>query len=585
MSNQEAQDLFATATPGPQDNEIKIDSKEETRLFNLVFSLAGHLKRLFILPEDSKPTADEFIQFALATIISRGTLLLFSPPGYAKSTFMTMIAKFFGILEAYPHWMVTGSMQTSEEHLVGAIDHYRAINSGEKNVEWAQFLSSPLRCLDELDKFNQYSLNAYLPVLAQGIALVGSSRNQVGKSAHILAMNSPDTPGSANFEISEYLKDRVDIELRFPDNSFVEDIRILDVTFAEDEEDLVQAMPTEATPADLIALFKVVSSIQPSEQAKMSAGLYKAVTNYCKKGAKTENKTFPGCCDECELAKAEHKLPCSKVSAISIRAAQSAIRVGKGLAFLQNKSRVEKAHIDAIFPYVMAHRVNYVGDIPHSRLHKAHQFFKDEMQPSVQRVFQIMTKPEKLLADPKQLKMLESSPNPLIAKAIAMVKSTLDKITANKLCTLGFSGAAELKDALVKMALSTSQKNLVNQMLLAKQTVYLEAAEELLDNSEFRDQFKSPAPEDEPYLSSRAWDEIAAEGRATQAFAAEMGVDINYNDGILSVMFETPESADEFADRITKKAPTGWIRKLCSYETQGLTDRIQKEGFMEGVTE
>lgn len=566
------------------------EAKSEQELYQLVVSLVTHLQRLFVLPQDSIPSSGEFLKLVVSTVISRGSLLLFSPPGYAKSTLINLIAKFFGIIEEYPHFMVTGSMQTSEEHVVGAVDHYRAINTGEKNVEWAYFLDSPLRAMDELDKFNQYSLNAYLPVLAQGVALVGSHRKKVRKVAHIMAMNSPDSPGSANFQIPEYMKDRVDIELRFPDNSFVEDEKILDLTFGEDQEDLVEAMPTEGTPEDLLALYDLVSSVEVSENAKKAAAIYKGITNFCKKGAKSENKTFPGCCADCELSKAkEDKIPCSLVSALSIRAAQSAVRVGKGIAFLESRQRVEKSHIDMVFPYVMSHRVSYVGEIPDNRLRKAKTFFDHTLKAAGTTIYNIIVEPEKMITSPEMRDRFEKSANPLIQQAMSAVKEKLDGINANVLETLGQASTGVLKEVLAKFKLDTSQKNLVKQMLLARQTIYLELQdEEMLEDESFRSIFATPAPSCEPYLSDRGWEEVAAEGKVTSAFSG-VGVDINYDKTtkILSVQYEGSEYADDFTQHLNDvltSGEVGWLARIRNpYEMFGIMAQIEKAGFMKGV--
>jgi len=584
---QPVQRVTEKKTPKLKSAKKAAEGKSEQELYQLVVSLIGHMKRLFVLPNDSMPSADDFLKLAIASVVSRSTLLLFSPPGYAKSTFINMIAKYFGILESHPHFMITGSMQTSEEHIVGAVDHYKAINTGEKNVEWAPFLDSPFKGMDELDKFNQYSLNAYLPVMAQGVALVGSHRKKVQKVAHILAMNSPDSPGSANFQIPEYLKDRVDIELRFPDNSFTEDERILDVTFDEDQEDLVESMPTEATYEDLLALYHLVSSVEPSEQAKKAAGLYKHLTNFCQKGAKSENKTFPGCCADCELAQCEDQLPCSQVTSLSIRAAQSSIRVGKGLAFLENCQRVEKSHVDMVFPYVMSHRVTYVGEIPHNRLLKAQEFFHKTLKPAATNIFNILVTPEKMITSPEQRQRFEKSANPIIQKAMAMVTAQLDKVSANILDNLGYAKTQVLREVHDKHKLSTSQKNLVKQMLLARQTVYLEMVDEdLLMDSDFRQVFTTPAPACQPYLSDRAWDEVASQGRVTSAFSSNVGVDLNYDQTtkVLSVQYEVPEAGDEFAEVFQGElAKQEWTVNLCCpYEQMGISQQVEKAGFYKG---
>lgn len=531
----------------------------------ILAALSDNIRKLIRLPEDCTPKGSQVLNAVIAAALTRSTLILHGPPGCAKSTVIKLIAKAFGITG---QWRVNGTAGTKEEDLVGGLD-LAELTKGGRKVLFSPFTETPMALLDEVDKINPYSMAALLPLLAEGEARVGTECKRVPKRFFAMTMNPP-AAGQGNFELPEALKDRADLEIHFPPTSFIELVDIYDKVLSN-EGDLVAAMPTLGTPEDLAALQKAAARIEVSKEALILASLYVNASSVCKKDAKQELRTFPACCVQCELAEAT--LPCAKMTPMSARAGISALNLAKGLAFMRGASKAEPRDVDEIFPFVMSHRTSFVNEVVDSKRAFVVNFF-GRLKGAVTPALKVATDPSAINAE--DLEIYQKSADPLVRLAIKYRQEDLGQIGEKLKTKLRGMNAKELKDNKRKGGLTMADRNLIDQMIIARKTVHLDIADEtILEDREFRDLFTSP--EGEPYLSADSWEDLVNEGRISQAsLLGFLGVDMAFEDGVLMVMFEEADSADAFRTRL-KEADKKNL--LCPYRAAGLIPQLEEAGF------
>lgn len=533
----------------------------------LLSALCENLRKLIRLPEDSTPKGSQVINTIIAAVITRSTLILHGPPGCAKSTVIKLIAKGFGITGS---WRVNGTAGTKEEDLVGGLD-LAELTKGNRKVLFSPFIESPMALLDEVDKINPYSMAALLPLLAEGEARVGTECREVPKRFFAMTMNPP-APNQANFELPEALKDRADAEVFFPPTSFIELVDIYDSVLSNEGE-LVAAMPTLGAPKQLHALQQRVAQVAVSREAKLWASLLVNASTICKKDAKQEMKTWPACCADCELAEAT--LPCSKISPMSARAGISALNLAKGLSFMRGAYQVEPKDVDEVFPFAMSHRTSFVNEAMDSKRAFIINFFA-RLKGAVTPAYKIATDPSAIQAE--DLEAFKKSADPLVRLAIKYRQEDLGQIGEKIKSKLRGMSAKQLKDAKRKGGLTMADRNLIDQMIIARKTIHLDTKDEaVLEDGEFRALFTSP--EGEALFSPDNWEDVVNEGRISQtSLLGYLGVDMVYENAVLILMFEDADSADAFRIRLQQAAP--WLAQLCPYqEASGLAPKLDEAGF------
>lgn len=544
-----------------------------TREYQIVHKLVDQLKQLVHLPENATPTKERIINAFVAAVITRSHIILHGPPGCAKSTIVKLVAKAFGIEGGL--WRVNGTLGTKEEDLVGGLDLV-ALTCHQRAVFYAPFVDAPIRLLDEANRINEFATSPLLPLLGEGEARIGGTDyKKVPKRFTAFTINPPE-PGQGNFDLTKPLRDRMDLEMHFPDIGF-EEMELVLENNEKSRDDLVQAMPVLGSPDDLYAIQKIVEAIPVAPEALTAIGLYFEATRSCKKDAKAELRNFPACCAECEMA--ESSFPCSKVTPLSPRAGISAKNLAKGMAFLRRAPEAGKSDVDDIFPFVLSHRVSFPNQaIDNLRTH-VFSFFVT-LQAEVNYAFQLLTAPENLQEEElKQARSraAEKNGNPLVKKVLMLQRTKTRLTDAGEQLKKQLAGmkAPELKKIITKSGLTMAERQLVERMILARKLVHLQVGEDALKYQPFRDLFTSP--EGQPYFEAAAWDDVVWDGKIGQGSLLG-GLDMQYRESILSVQFDDADQAEAFTERL--RQAKGDFTLLCPYEQAGLRADLEKAGIL-----
>lgn len=544
-----------------------------TREFTIVRQLVDHLKELVNLPENTTPCRDRIIDVFVASVITKSHIILHGPPGCAKSTIVKLVAKAFGVDGGL--WRVNGTLGTKEEDLVGGLDLV-ALANHKREVFYAQFVDSPIRLLDEANRINEFATSPLLPLLGEGEARVGGTDyKKVPRRFTAFTINPPE-PGQGNFDLTKPLRDRMDLEMHFPDIGF-EEMELVLANNEKSKDDLVTAMPVLGTPEDLFAIQQLVEQIPVAPEATTAISLYFEATRMCKKYAKEEMRNFPACCADCEMA--ESSFPCSKVTPLSPRAGISAKNLAKGMAFLRKSPEAQKSDVDEVFPFVLSHRVSFPNQtIDNLRTH-VFSFFAT-LQSEVNYAFKLLTAPEHLQEEElksAQARSAEKNGNPLVKKVLLMqrTKTKLGNAGEQLKKKLLNMTAAEMKKAVTKSGLSMAERQLVERMILARKLVHVSVDEPVMKEKAFRDLFTSP--EGEPFFDAAAWDDVTWDGKIGQGSLLG-GLDMQYQDKVLTVQFDDADQADAFNERLQKARDNFAV--LCPYTQTGMLPDLIKAGIL-----
>lgn len=545
----------------------------------LAKSLIDNLLKLIKLPQDATPNSETIIHTIVAAVLTRSTLLLHGPPGCAKSTAIKMIAKAFGVTG---QWRINGGVDTKEEDLVGALDIVAMTNGEGRKVIFSPLMSSPMMLIDEIDKIPSFCQAPLLPVLAEGEARVGTECQIVPPRFTAMTMNPP-APGQGNFELPEAIKDRLDLEIRFPSTTFAELTDIFS-NVMDNQGDLTKAMPTLGSMEELKALQDQVAALPITREAKVAAAMYIHASTACCKDAKVEMINFPACCSDCEFANSSFY--CSKIAPLSARTGLSALKVAKGIAYLRGSKQVEKQDVDKVFPMVMSHRVNFIN-VPVDSFRIFVPEFFGRLSKEVQRAFDVVMDPDttiKKAMEQGSLDRLKETTDPLLRQAVKMAEASMARVGDNVKADLGTMDTHSLKQA-KRMFKEPVERSMIDSMIIARSTVSITIPnEDLLMDQMFRDTFSTP--DGEPFVTSLKWDELAAEGQATQgSLGLGLGVDMFYANGKLNVEFSDGSHADLFRAEVQAALPSFGSELLCPYAVAGHTDKLIELGFLSNPEE
>jgi len=153
----------------------------------------------------------------LNAIVEKGTMLLYGGHGGGKTTLSKYLGQLFCHLskEKIEDCILRGHPQLTEEKILGSLDLVEMMNpslikGGKIKVIWNDFVDSPWKIIDEINRLSPYAQNILLSLLAEGTVKYQNQTKVLSPFSLYATMNPKD---SGNFELSLPFLDRFALAL------------------------------------------------------------------------------------------------------------------------------------------------------------------------------------------------------------------------------------------------------------------------------------------------------------------------------------------------------------------------------------
>jgi len=292
-------------------------------------------------------------------LVDRGTMLLYGGHGGGKTTLAKYLGQVFHKLskDAIEDCILRGHPQLTEEKILGSLDIAQLTRAKELNADkkvdviWNDFVDSPWKIIDEINRLSPYAQNILLSLLAESSVKYHNESKRLGNFTLFATMNPTDI---ASHEMSLPFKDRFALALpiTMPDYESLSTIGKKDKSSKQDD------LSTYLIDFDLKTAQEEIKEIRYSEEAELFINVIIASYRLCDRISKESNETITiekGLCNNCRYNVTEKV--CSKiVHPLSVRVKEDLYRYGKALAWVLGDKEVESKHIKTIAPFMIWHR-------------------------------------------------------------------------------------------------------------------------------------------------------------------------------------------------------------------------------------
>jgi MoxR-like ATPase len=292
-------------------------------------------------------------------LVDRGTMLLFGGHGGGKTT----LAKYLGQVfykfskDEIEDCILRGHPQLTEEKILGSLDIAQLTRAKELNAQkkvdviWNEFVDSPWKIIDELNRLSPYAQNILLSLLAESSVKYHNESKRLQNFSLFATMNPKD---EGNFIMSLPFLDRFALALpiTMPDYESLSTIGKKDKSSKQDD------LSNYLNNFDLKAVQDEVKDIKYSEDAELFINVIISSYRLCERISKESNETITvekGLCNGCHYDAPEKV--CNKiVHPLSVRVKEDLYKYGKALAWFLGDNEVKIEHIKTLAPYMIWHR-------------------------------------------------------------------------------------------------------------------------------------------------------------------------------------------------------------------------------------
>jgi len=292
-------------------------------------------------------------------LVDRGTMLLYGGHGGGKTTLAKYLGQVFYKLskDAIEDCILRGHPQLTEEKILGSLDIAQLTGAKELNankkvdVIWNDFVDSPWKIIDELNRLSPYAQNILLSLLAESSVKYHNESKRLPNFSLYATMNPKD---EGNFIMSLPFLDRFALALpiTMPDYESLSTIGKKDKSSKQDD------LANYLDAFDLKIAQEEVKDIRYSEEAELFINVIISSYRLCDRISKESNDSITvekGLCNGCHF-NAPEKI-CNKIiHPLSVRVKEDLYRYGKALAWYLGDTEVQPNHIKVLAPYMIWHR-------------------------------------------------------------------------------------------------------------------------------------------------------------------------------------------------------------------------------------
>ncbi|MCF8342358.1 MAG: MoxR family ATPase [Chitinophagaceae bacterium] len=320
----------------------------------------------FLTPELSKRPV--YLVETLAIInalVNRGTMLLYGGHGGGKTTLAKYLGQIFHAFnkDQIENCVLRGHPQLTEEKILGSLDIAQLTKAKELNSEkkvdviWNDFVDSPWKIIDEVNRLSPYAQNILLSLLAESSVKYHNESKRLGNFTLFATMNPKDDTNS-NWDMSLPFKDRFALALpiTMPDYESLSTIGR-----EKDKSNQQDFLASYLHGFDLKIAQREVESMKYSKDAELFINIIISSYRLCDRISKESNDSITVEKNLCTIPKecryyTEEKV-CNKiVNPLSVRVKEDLFRYGKALAWFLGDKEVEIKHIKTLAPFMIWHR-------------------------------------------------------------------------------------------------------------------------------------------------------------------------------------------------------------------------------------
>lgn len=306
-----------------------------------------------------------FLVETLATInalVDNGTMLLYGGHGGGKTTLSKYLGQIFYQFSSdkVEECILRGHPQLTEEKILGNLDISQLTGrrelTGGKNIDvnWNDFVKSPWKIIDEINRLTPYAQNILLSLLAEGTVKYHNSSLVLQPFTLFATMNPKD---EANVNLSLPFLDRFALALpiTMPDYESLLTIGKSGKSFKSDS--LSNYLPN----FNLSEYQQAVRNVPILDEAEHYINLIISEFRLCERVVKeaTDTETVDGTlCKGCHFEDAKDKVCNKVVNPLSVRVKEDLYRYSKALAWFLGSKSVNVRHVEALAPYFIWHRSN-----------------------------------------------------------------------------------------------------------------------------------------------------------------------------------------------------------------------------------
>ena len=293
-------------------------------------------------------------------LVDRGTMLLYGGHGGGKTTLAKYLGQVFHKLskDSIENCILRGHPQLTEEKILGSLDiaqltRAKELNADKKvDVVWNDFVDSPWKIIDELNRLSPYAQNILLSLLAESSVKYHNESKRLPNFSLYATMNPKD---EGNFIMSLPFLDRFALALpiTMPDYESLSTIGK-----EKDKSNKLDNLASYLIDFDLKKAQDEVRELKYSEEAELLINIIISSYRICDRISKESNDTITvekGLCNNCRYNVTEKA--CNKiVYPLSVRVKEDLYRYGKALAWFLGDSEVELKHIKVLAPFMIWHR-------------------------------------------------------------------------------------------------------------------------------------------------------------------------------------------------------------------------------------
>ncbi|MCW5914710.1 MAG: AAA family ATPase [Chitinophagaceae bacterium] len=312
---------------------------------------------------ESLKTRKVYLVETLAVInalVNRGTMLLYGGHGGGKTTLAKYLGQIFHKLskDTVEDCILRGHPQLTEEKILGSLDiaqltRAKELNADKKvDVVWNDFVDSPWKIIDELNRLSPYAQNILLSLLAESSVKYHNESKRLPNFSLYATMNPKD---EGNFIMSLPFLDRFALALpiTMPDYESLSTIGR-----EKDKSSKLDNLASYLNDFDLKKAQEEVRELKYTEDAELFINVIISSYRICDRISKESNDTITvenGLCDNCRFNVKEKV--CNKIiHPLSVRVKEDLYRYGKALAWFLGDKEVEIKHINALAPFMIWHR-------------------------------------------------------------------------------------------------------------------------------------------------------------------------------------------------------------------------------------
>lgn len=292
-------------------------------------------------------------------LVDRGTMLLYGGHGGGKTTLAKYLGQVFHKLskDAIEDCILRGHPQLTEEKILGSLDiaqltRAKELNANKKvDVIWNDFVDSPWKIIDELNRLSPYAQNILLSLLAESSVKYHNESKRLPNFSLYATMNPKD---EGNFIMSLPFLDRFALALPIT----MPDYESLSTIGKKDKSSKLDDLATYLDDFDLKAAQEEIKEVKYTEEAELFINVIISSYRLCDRISKESNDSITvekGLCNNCRYNVTEKV--CSKIiHPLSVRVKEDLYRYGKALAWYLGDTEVEIKHIKVLAPFMIWHR-------------------------------------------------------------------------------------------------------------------------------------------------------------------------------------------------------------------------------------